>query len=242
MSKYELSDAAVERLGYYVYLLIDPRDDKVFYVGKGKGWRILAHLGEGSDVGDDAPEKDKRIRDIRAAGCEIKPDVLRQGLTEEEAFEIEAAVIDLIGIGNLTNRMRGHRSDRGRMPLKDIAIMHGAEDAVFDEPAILLRITQRYEEDMSDEKMYRATKDAWSVSLDKVKDIKLACSVYRGIIREVFAVDEWSYYPSTSRRRKVQFEGEIDLKKRDKYIGKSVARRWKRSDINSHKIVGPDPD
>jgi hypothetical protein len=31
-------------LGYYLYLHIDPRSDKPFYVGKGKGKRILAHL------------------------------------------------------------------------------------------------------------------------------------------------------------------------------------------------------
>ena len=30
-------------LGYYVYMLIDPRDDRPFYVGKGVGNRIFDH-------------------------------------------------------------------------------------------------------------------------------------------------------------------------------------------------------
>jgi hypothetical protein len=32
------------KLGFYVYLYVDPRDDSVFYVGKGKGGRALSHL------------------------------------------------------------------------------------------------------------------------------------------------------------------------------------------------------
>ena len=238
-----LSETTYEKLKYYVYLLIDPRNDEVFYVGKGKGSRILAHLEGESDVGDDAPEKDKLIRDIKAAGYKVRGDVLRHGLTEKGALEIESAVIDQIGIDKLTNRVKGHHSsDRGRMPLEEIEIMYGAEEVTFGEPAILLKIGQRYKENMSDEEMYLATKDAWSVSLGKVKGrIGIACSVYRKVTREVFEVDDWSRYPGTTN--KCQFEGKIARKKiRDKYIRKRVGRYWKQGNLNSHMIVGPDPE
>jgi hypothetical protein len=33
-----------EKLRYYVYLYVDPRDGKVFYIGKGKEERCLDHL------------------------------------------------------------------------------------------------------------------------------------------------------------------------------------------------------
>ena len=33
-------------MSYYVYELIDPRDDRVFYVGKGKKGRIDQHEAE----------------------------------------------------------------------------------------------------------------------------------------------------------------------------------------------------
>ena len=36
-----------EELGNYVYRLIDPRNGETFYVGKGKGNRIYAHIHEG---------------------------------------------------------------------------------------------------------------------------------------------------------------------------------------------------
>ena len=35
-------------MSYYVYELIDPRDDRVFYVGKGKKGRIDQHEAEGA--------------------------------------------------------------------------------------------------------------------------------------------------------------------------------------------------
>ena len=34
----------IEKLDYYVYLLIDPETNQVFYVGKGVGNRIFAHI------------------------------------------------------------------------------------------------------------------------------------------------------------------------------------------------------
>lgn len=34
----------IHRLKTYVYRLIDPRDGETFYVGKGKGNRVFAHI------------------------------------------------------------------------------------------------------------------------------------------------------------------------------------------------------
>jgi hypothetical protein len=37
------SQAVIEKLGFYVYVLKDPRNQRVFYVGKGKENRIFSH-------------------------------------------------------------------------------------------------------------------------------------------------------------------------------------------------------
>ena len=88
MNKYNLSQSTIEKLGYYVYLLIDPRDNKVFYVGKGKGNRINQHLLGALDDKTNETEKIKKIREIQNTGLEVKHSVLRHELTEKEAFEV----------------------------------------------------------------------------------------------------------------------------------------------------------
>lgn len=86
-----------ERLGQYVYLLIDPRDGRPFYVGKGRGVRMLAHGLEAEDVdGDTDGAKLARIRDIRAAGREHEIWIVRYGMTTAEYTAVEAALIDLL--------------------------------------------------------------------------------------------------------------------------------------------------
>ncbi len=40
----EFPPGVIEHLGWYVYRLIDPRDGSTFYVGKGKGNRVFAHM------------------------------------------------------------------------------------------------------------------------------------------------------------------------------------------------------
>ena len=87
---------------YYVYLLVDPRNNTVFYVGKEKGNRVLAHL---KGNGHAEREKAKIIQGIRADVQEPRIEILAHGLKDAAtALRIEAAAIDLLGITNLTNR------------------------------------------------------------------------------------------------------------------------------------------
>ena len=202
-----LSETTYEKLKYYVYLLIDPRNDEVFYVGKGKGGRITAHIFGAREGGVRATDKVKRIRDIEDAGLEVKHDVLRHGLSEREALEVESAVIDLIGKDNLTNLMKGHHSrDRGLMTLEEIEIMYGAKEAAFEEPAILININALYRRDMSAEEIYEATRQSWKINTGRAEGIRIVCSVYHGIIREIFFVHRWYRPPEASGR--AVFEGE----------------------------------
>ncbi len=67
-----------DTLGYYVYRLIDPRNNKTFYVGKGCKNRVFAHVNnelkftenddDNESIEDEISAKMQTIRDIRNAG------------------------------------------------------------------------------------------------------------------------------------------------------------------------------
>ncbi len=237
MKPKQLSQSTIEKLGYYVYLLIDPRNNKVFYVGKGVGNRINQHLLGALDLKTKESDKINTIRDIRKAGKVVKHIVLRHELTEKEAFEVESAVIDLLGKENLTNIVKGHNAeDKGIMTLEDIKIKYEAEDAIIDEPMILINIKNLYKRDMTAEEMYEATRKSWRISMTRVKNISYACAVYKGIIREVFKIDKW--LPSSNSKGRFMFVGKVATAHiRNKYINKSVAKYWIQGSQNPIKYV-----
>ncbi|WP_242084204.1 GIY-YIG nuclease family protein [Aestuariivivens sediminis] len=108
----------MERLGhfeqnkiYYIYALIDPRDNEIFYIGKGKGDRYLQHFKEKNKRVKN-PGKHYKIEEIEEEGFTVKTEILFSDLDEKTAYEIERILIYKHGRavyneGNLTNRMPG---------------------------------------------------------------------------------------------------------------------------------------
>ena len=108
-SRPQIPASVASELGHYVYLYVNPIDGKVFYVGKGKGGRALAHLKA------DERAISKVIREIRAAGEEPRIEVLAHGLrSADAAFRIEAAAIDLLGLTNRTQEPRRQDARQAR--------------------------------------------------------------------------------------------------------------------------------
>lgn len=99
-------------LNYYVYQLIDPRNERPFYVGKGKGPRVREHEHEARTGG--IGEKCDRIREIWAQGFEVKREIIAEFDSEERAFAREMQIIKRIGLKNLTNKTRGGGGSRTR--------------------------------------------------------------------------------------------------------------------------------
>lgn len=92
-------------MSYYVYELIDPRDDVVFYVGKGKRGRIDQHEPEARKGRQS--RKCARIREIEAAGLRIVKRKVSHHQDEMDAYQAEADLICEYGLANLTNVMLG---------------------------------------------------------------------------------------------------------------------------------------
>lgn len=92
---------------FYVYTLTDPRTGAVFYVGKGSGARIQNHEAEARRGVHSA--KCDRIRSIWAERLAVERSVVSRHEDENDALDAECALIDSIGLDNLTNVLPGGR-------------------------------------------------------------------------------------------------------------------------------------
>ena len=192
---------------YYVYRLVDPRDLHTFYVGKGSGGRIFQHANEveslcGKDDEDSISLKQQQIIDIKISGHQVIPIIHRRGLTEDEAFEVEAALIDVYR--GLTNQQSGHGAERGAITVEDFYKYVQISD--YDEPSedyIIIKTTTKAIEGMGG--IYEATRQAWRASLDNARPYKYVLSVVYGIVREVYEVSKWYRCQDSNR---IAFEGE----------------------------------
>ncbi len=98
---------------FYVYLLIDPRTDKVFYVGKGKTNRMYEHKTDAINKRHHNKHLQNKILKILAAGLSIKYDKVFITTNEEEAFAKEMETIQYFGLKNLCNLTEGGEGSTG---------------------------------------------------------------------------------------------------------------------------------
>jgi len=177
-----------DRLKYYVYRLIDPRNGETFYIGKGLGNRIFAHVKGEVDAEEDAvSEKIQRIRDIRVDGFEVAHVIHRHGLDEQTSYEVEAALID--AFPEVTNIAGGHYSDdRGPMHSKQIIERYEAKEVEFQHKALVINVNQTATEKAN---VYEAVRHAWKIDPKKARKAELVLAVQQGLIIGVFVADQW---------------------------------------------------
>jgi hypothetical protein len=181
-----ITDDIAAVLKSYVYVYIDPRTGEPFYIGKGQGSRLFAHLEDQSES-----EKAARIAEMRQEGQEPRIDIL-YGLSDAEATLVEAAGIDLIGKRNLTNRVAGHDAGSfARITSQELLVMLTAKPVEVRHRAILITINKLYRSDMSSLELYEATRAEWVVGRRRSK-AEYAMAVYQGVVREVYRIEQWN--------------------------------------------------
>lgn len=177
----------IRALKTYVYRLIDPRSGETFYVGKGKGNRVFAHVrDEGGLEGDELDNKLKRIREIRVAGFEVAHVIHRHGMDDSTAMDVEAALIDAYpGLTNSAGGVGGN--EFGAMHAKEIIRKYAADPAVFKHKALLININRT----AAERSTYEATRFAWKISRKRAKEAEVILATFRGMIVDAFVADEW---------------------------------------------------
>ncbi|MES2827843.1 MAG: hypothetical protein V4687_06805 [Bacteroidota bacterium] len=234
MIKAAFSNAVCEKIGYYVYILKNPISQSIFYVGKGKGNRLFEHLNCALEDFSDSI-KYNIIREIITNGFQVEHYILRHGLTEEMALEIESACIDLLGLGNLTNKVVGHNTwERGMKNIDEIIQFYDSRQIIIEEPAIIININRQYKRHMSAEELYNATKHRWKVGV-KRNDAKYAIASFNGLVREIYKIESWNKWEDG----RYEFFGKIaDDDIRDKYINQSLELYIKKGSQNPIKYCG----
>ena len=238
------SPEVAEQLQYYVYRLIDPRNGQTFYVGKGN--RVFAHVYDalkGFDgktyvdkEEDDVSAKIQQIRDIRSSGLEVIHIIQRYGLTEKEAFEVEAALID--AYGELTNIQSGHASDRGVNNAEVLQRELSYEE--YEEPDfkyMIIKINDGVLQERNND-LYETVRSAWKVSISKAKHYKYCLAVLNSVVKNVYEIERWQD-DHEGRPGRYEFCGtEASSELRKMFVNKRIPKKYRKKGMASPVLYG----
>ncbi|MBQ7713162.1 MAG: hypothetical protein IJT69_05030 [Clostridia bacterium] len=239
----EFSNETISEINYYVYRLIDPRNGQTFYVGKGKGNRVFDHVKCSIDyydgveeTSDKDPNKFRIIKEIIDSGLDVIHIIQRWNLTEKEAFEVEAALID--AYQGLSNLQSGHHSDFGvtnaELLEKRFHLSEYKEPQDFKYIIIKVKSWKLDEmlEQYPETYRYEATRSAWRMNPRTVKEFPYVFSVTDGIVKEVYKVYNW--YQHESRTGRFAFNGEIAHEEiRSRFVNKRIPDKYAKKGMAS---------
>ena len=210
----EFRQKVKEALRYYVYALVDPRNNKIFYIGKGKENRVFQHAkGALKDIIEDALSENApnlkldTIRSIISEGKKVAYYIIRHNLEEKEAYLVESTLIDVLTFSpfnhdnQLTNLVAGHHQwDEGIKTIEEINVLYDcAKIEVKDGDYILLvNLNQSYNQTKAKgvykrNDIYESTRKYWRICREKAKQIDYVLGVYKGVVRCVIKVEKSSF-------------------------------------------------
>jgi uncharacterized protein len=235
----KFSNKTLEKIGYYVYGLVDPLSKEYFYIGKGSGNRVFSHVRQKIRQKDIDPKFDIIERLKEFGGPEII--ILRHGLSEYQALLIESTIIDVLGVNQMANKVRGLDSDRfGIMSATNLDSQYKGIEYKGKEQCICFKINKAWRKQMTDNELYDVIRGNWRVNIERARSARFGVGVYHGIIRAIYKIENWS--ESTHHRngepvdplkpKRWHFSGLKDLEMQ-KYIGFSLQKH------PNHKVSGP---
>lgn len=222
--------AEIKGKEYYVYLLVDPRTNQPFYIGKGKGNRVFAHkqaaLTRLKEMDALAEEETKQtlkiqtINEILAADLTVSSYIVSYGLTQAQAFASENALINYIKLVQgieLTNIVNGHGTramlveeleeqfEYQPLDLKEIAT---------DELILAVKVKDAFQLSKDESKeysIYAGSRDDmnlksrtlgnWVIGKDKIDKIRYILAINTGADNAVVAAYEVSKEYSGSEKQ-----------------------------------------
>lgn len=236
------SQKVQEELGYYVYCLVDPRDKKIFYIGKGVGNRVFAHACDALEYEDVSTEKLEKIREIIRSGHEVEHYIIRHKLTEEDALTVESVLIDFLTYQEfnteslLTNIVAGHHQwNEGIKTVDQIMQIYDCKPLLLKQghKLLMVNLNRTYMKKSEDgmrvnSDLYEITRKYWKVNKFNADQIDYLLGVYKGVVRCVLKpTTKWLPFRHREKDGRITIryyvEGVIDDKEgNDLYLNKDV--------------------
>ena len=233
------SQKAQEELGYYVYCLVDPRDRKIFYIGKGVGNRVFAHACDALEHEDVCSDKLEKIREIIKSGHKVNHYIIRHKLSEEDAFTVESVLIDFLTYQDfntnslLTNMVAGHHQwDEGIKTVDEISQLYDCEPLQLKDghKLLMVNLNRTYIRNNEDgmkvrSDLYEITRGNWHVNKTNADEINYVLGVYKGVVRCVIKpTTKWKLLKdNTSKSTRYYIEGITDDAEGNRlYLNKDV--------------------
>jgi len=240
----QFSQKTQEELKFYVYILIDPRDNKIFYVGKGTGNRVFSHLDD-SLLYPIESEKLEIIRSINKANLSANKYIIRYGLEENEAFLIEAVLIDLLtfkdfsSLNKISNIVSGHQSlNYGIKSVDEIEALYNCSELRREDIChniLVVNINKTFDNKRKKKDLdpiydrvdlYDATRGWWVLDKKRAEKSDFVLAEYKGVIRAVFKPEKWIQDIENRGIKRWGFEGSQIITKDilDIYLNKVVPK------------------
>lgn len=222
--------AEIKGQEYYVYLLVDPRTNQPFYIGKGKGNRVFAHkqaaltrLKEMDALAEDETKqtlKIQTINEILAADLTVSSYIVSYGLTQAQAFASENALINYIKLVQgieLTNIVNGHGTRA--MLVEELEEQFGYQpldlkEIATDELILAVKVKDAFQLSKDESKeysIYAGSRDDmnlksrtlgnWVIGKDKIDKIRYILAINTGADNAVVAAYEVSKEYSESEKQ-----------------------------------------
>lgn len=230
---------------YYVYALCT-QEGVPFYIGKGCGRRVLEHedaaLSAKESIASDDTLSDveraekisrqtEKIRKILELNANPQKVVIKWGLSEQEAFMCESALINLLDfmhshglpMAELANIANGHASAPEKDSAADVKTKARTLDSFLNECAIpergvegiaekaaIIKINDFYPRCLDDSgraddsKIKECVRGIWRIGEDKRDEIKYIMAVYRRRVVGVYHVTRVSCGIGTEFARGLQ--------------------------------------
>lgn len=223
--KEEFKTPVIEALQYYVYCLVDPRNNKIFYIGKGHGNRIFNHANDALNETLSSLKLDI-IREIRNLGLKVSYYIISHGLEENDALRLESTLIDMFTYSGfntetrLSNIQAGHHQwDKGIKTVDEINAMYDCAeiDPLPNDHFVCININKTYKNG-KDENIYETTRKYWKLNGERAKSATYVLAHFKGIVRAVFKPTKW--IKSNKYNGRWEFNG-IEIND-SPYLNKSV--------------------